>query len=45
MALAFVLMSQGTNICTNVIHTSVIFQQKHFALLTLHHSYIKQPQV
>ncbi len=44
MTLAFTLMSQGTNICNNVIQTSVILHQKHFALATLHHSYIKQPR-
>jgi hypothetical protein len=45
MTLAFTLMSQGTNICTNVIQTSVILPAKHFAPATLHHSYIKHPQL
>ncbi len=44
MTLAFALMSRGTNISTNVIQTSVIFHQKHFALVTLHHSFIKKPK-
>ncbi len=33
-SLAFALMSKVTNICTNVIQTSVILHQKHFALIT-----------
>jgi hypothetical protein len=35
--LAFELMLQDTNICTDVIWTSVILHQRHFALVTLHH--------
>ena len=44
MTLAFTLMSQGINICTNVIQPSVILHQKNFALVCKH-SYIKQPQL
>jgi hypothetical protein len=42
--MAFTLMSQGINICTNVIQPSVILDQKNFALVC-NHSYIKQPQL